>query len=99
MSKPARTKKAVRPDEEGPGVLQEFLDKHGITQEQFGQMFKPTVTQGSVWQWLQWLANPKKGTRITAERANEIEEVTRGEVKRHQLRPDLYKREVKEEAA
>lgn len=42
------------------------------------------VTQGAVWQWV----NGK--TRITAERAIEIDLVTGGVVSRHELRPDVF---------
>lgn len=95
MSKPLRPKKVAMQDEKpAPGVLQAYLDKHEITQEQFGKMFKPTVTQGAVWQWLQWLDDPKRGARITAERAKDIERVTGGEVKFHELRPDLFEKEA-----
>lgn len=42
------------------------------------------VTQGLVHQWV------SGKTRITAERAIEIENVTGGQVRRYELRPDLY---------
>lgn len=73
--------------------LQAYLEKHGITQENFAEKFRPKVTQGLVWQWLQFLKNPKKGTRITAERAKEIEVITSGEVTRAELRPDIYEKD------
>lgn len=82
----------MRTEEEqpNPGALQSYLEKHGLSQEDFAQKFTPRVSQGLVWQWLQWLEDPKKGTRITAERAKEIETITQGQVTRHELRPDLY---------
>lgn len=73
-----------------PGALQAHLDKHGTSQEDFGKKFTPPVTQGLVWQWLQWLKGEGKGTRITAERAKEIEAITGGEVRAFDLRPDLF---------
>lgn len=42
------------------------------------------VTQGLVWQWL------NERTRITAERAVQIEKATDGAVTRAELRPDLF---------
>lgn len=72
--------------------LDAYLEKHGLSQEDFAGKFKPKVTQGLVHQWLLWLKNPKKGTRITAERATEIEAITDGEVQRSELRPDIFER-------
>lgn len=62
--------------------LQTYLEKHGLSQEQFAKQIG--VTQGAVWQWL------NGETRITAERAVEIERATKSEVSRHDLRPDLF---------
>lgn len=42
------------------------------------------VSQGLVWQWLEGK------TRITAERAIEIEGITGGKVSRHELRADIF---------
>lgn len=42
------------------------------------------VDQSLISQWL----NGK--TKITAERASQIEEATKGKVRRHELRPDLW---------
>lgn len=42
------------------------------------------VSQGLVWQWL------NGRTKVTAEKAIEIEKATDGQVTRHDLRPDLY---------
>ena len=42
------------------------------------------VTQGLVWQWIEGV------TRITAERAIQIERVTGGQVGKHELRPDVF---------
>jgi DNA-binding transcriptional regulator YdaS (Cro superfamily) len=92
MAKPTRTQKPPVADDT-PSPIQVYLEKHGISQEKFAETFDPKVTQGLVWQWIQWLKNPKKGTRITAERAIEIEKLTKGEVTRHDLRPDLYQKE------
>jgi hypothetical protein len=70
--------------------LKAYLEKTNLSQGDFAKKFDPPVTQGLVWQWLTWLENPKKGTRITAERAKEIESLTGGEVTAHELRPDLF---------
>lgn len=80
----------MRTDEPNPGALAAYLEKHGLSQDDFAKKFLPPVSQGLVWQWLKWLENPQKGTRITAERAKEIEIITEGEVTRHDTRPDLY---------
>ena len=70
--------------------LSEFLEQEKLTQEDFGQRVGSGVSQGLIWQWLEWLEDPTRGTRITAERAIEIEAATQGKVNRHELRPDLY---------
>lgn len=62
--------------------IRTYLEKNEISQKQFGK--KLSVTQGAVWQWL------SGETRVTAERALEIEKVTSGEVTRHDLRPDVF---------
>jgi len=74
--------------------LAAYLKKHQLSQANFARKFKPPVTQGAVWQWLSWLEDPDAEgmARITAERAIEIEEITKGEVARHDLRPDLFSR-------
>lgn len=59
-----------------------YLQKNEISQERFGKTLG--VTQGAVWQWL------KGETRITAERAIQIEKVTGGAITRHDLRPDVF---------
>lgn len=70
--------------------LKTYLEEQGLSQEDFAKRFTPPVTQGLVWQWLEWMKNPDKGTRVTAERAKEIETITGGAVSRHELRPDLF---------
>lgn len=70
--------------------IRAYLEKHQLSQEQFAKRLG--VSQGLIWQWMEWHANPNKGTRITAERAKEIEEKTDGEITRHDLRPDLFSR-------
>jgi DNA-binding transcriptional regulator YdaS (Cro superfamily) len=82
MSKPERDK---RPS---TSPIEAYLDRNNLTQEQFAKQIG--VSQGLVWQWIERWHNPKKGTRITAERAKEIEEKTRGEITRSDLRPDIY---------
>jgi DNA-binding transcriptional regulator YdaS (Cro superfamily) len=62
--------------------LNEYLVEQAMSQSDFAK--KLGVVQGLVWQWLHGR------TRITAERAVEIERVTDGKVARHELRPDLF---------
>lgn len=62
--------------------IRAYLDKHRLSQEQFGKLLGKS--QGLVWQWL------NGRTQITAEMANTIEERTKGAIKRHELRPDLF---------
>lgn len=70
-------------------VIQQYLDKHDLTQEQFGA--RVGVTQGAVWQWMLWLdTNGKEGSAITGDRAVDIEAKLGGGIKRAQLRPDLF---------
>lgn len=64
--------------------LRTYLESNDITQSAFAARLG--VTQGLVWQWLE------KRTTITAERAIQIEAATEGQVRRHDLRPDLYPR-------
>lgn len=64
-----------------------YLKKHRLSQEDFAK--RVGVTQGLVWQWI------KGRTRITAERAIEIENLTGGEVSRHDCRPDIFGKPVR----
>lgn len=59
-----------------------YMAKHDLSQEQFAKLIG--VSQGAVWQWL------NGRSQITGERAVEIEEKTAGEVRRQDLRPDLF---------
>ncbi len=59
-----------------------YLAAKDLSQEEFAKQIG--VSQGLVWQWI------GGRTRITAERAVEIEEKTHGEIRRHELRPDLF---------
>lgn len=70
--------------------LSAYLAKERLSQAEFARRVGSGVSQGMVWQWLKWLDDPASGTRVTAERAGEIEAATNGEVTRHELRPDLY---------
>jgi len=54
----------------------------GVTQASFAKELG--VTQGLVWQWL------NGRTKITPERAKQIEQVTQGAVTRHDILPDLF---------
>ena len=62
--------------------IQAYLEKHKLSQEQFGR--KVGVTQGAVWQWI------NGRVQVDPKRAIKIERATRGQIKRHELRPDLY---------
>lgn len=65
--------------------IDRYLDrtrKGAPTQEDFARRLG--VSQGLVWQWI------NGRTRITAERAIQIEAATAGEVTRHDLRPDVF---------
>lgn len=62
--------------------LAKYLETTETTQQAFA--VKVGVTQGLVWQWL------SGKTRITAERAKEIEAATEGLVTRRELRPDVF---------
>lgn len=68
--------------------IQTYLKDKALSQEAFAK--KLGVTQGAVWQWMEWLEDSGKGTRITAERAKQIEEATDGEIGKHELRPDIF---------
>ena len=61
-----------------------YLKKYGLSQQEFANQLK--VSQGLVWQWI------NGRTRIKAERAKQIEEVTGGAIRRRDLRPDLFDR-------
>lgn len=65
-------------------VITRYLSKAGVKQADFAAQLE--VTPGLVSQWL------SGRTAITAERAIQIEDVTKGFVKRAQLRPDLFGR-------
>lgn len=67
--------------------IRAYLDRHGLSQEQFGKFIG--VSQGLVWQWL------NGRTQITAEMANAIEEKTKGAIKRRELRPDLFAKKAR----
>ena len=64
--------------------IPEYLKKKKLSQQEFATLIG--VSQGLVWQWI----NGK--TRITAERAKEIEVKTKGDIKRHDLRSDVFER-------
>lgn len=71
-------------------ALEQYLKKHSLSQKQLADRFVPPVSQGLIWQWLAWLDDRPHGTRITAERAIEIERITQSELKREDLRPDVF---------
>lgn len=63
-------------------TITEFISANRLTQKEFGDLVG--ASQGLVSQWL------SGDTQITAERAKTIEEATKGAVKRHELRPDIF---------
>lgn len=64
-------------------TLQTYLKKHGLSQESFAKSLG--VSKGLVWQWL------NGRTRITGDMALAIERVTKAEVRRQDLLPELYR--------
>ncbi len=54
--------------------LDEYLNKNGLSQAEFGKKLTPPVSQGLVSQWI------NGGTRVTLDNALEIERVTDGSV-------------------
>lgn len=62
--------------------LRDYLADQGISQQEFASRLG--VTQGLVWQWL------RGRTRISAERAVQIERATNQAVTRCDLRPDVF---------
>lgn len=65
-----------------PVNLRTYIEKLEGGQTKFARLLG--VSQGLVWQWLEGR------TRITAERACQIERLTASQVTRLELRPDLY---------
>lgn len=66
--------------------LSKYLSVTETTQSEFARSIG--VTQGMVWQWL----NGRR--RVSAEQVLTIEKATDGKVSRHDLRPDLYPRDM-----
>lgn len=69
-------------DDEIHEKLFEYLEQEQLSQDAFAARLN--VSQGLVHQWV------KKRTKITAERACQIEQVTKGKLTRFDLRPDLF---------
>lgn len=67
-----------------PMHIRAYLKKHKLSQDAFAELVG--VSQGLVWQWL------KGQTRITADKAKQIENRTKGEVTRADCRPDLWEK-------
>lgn len=63
--------------------IRSYLDKHQLSQGEFAR--RVGVTQGAVWQWL-------NGLEVSAKAAVKIEDATKGEINRADLRPDLWKK-------
>jgi len=64
-------------------VLDDYLDKNGITQRQFAERIG--CSQGLISQWL------SGETKMTGLWAVKIERVTRAAVRRQDLLPELYR--------
>ena len=65
-------------------AIKRYMTRHSLTQKDFAKIVR--VQQSMVSQWL-------SGTRpMGAERAVEIEKRTNGEIKRHDLRPDIFEK-------
>lgn len=62
--------------------IRAYLKKHRLSQQAFGDLIG--VSQGLVWQWL------NGRLPVKPERAKQIEQATRGAIKRHDLRPDIF---------
>ena len=62
-------------------MINEYLKKHNKTQSEFAVLLG--ISQGLVHQWV------IGKTRITVERAIQIEEITDKALTRHDLRPDI----------
>lgn len=63
-------------------VIASYIRRHKLTQSAFGAQVG--ASQGMVWQWL------NKYRPVSPKAALRIESGTRGEIKRHQLRPDIF---------
>lgn len=68
--------------------LSEYVAQQGMSQQKAADILG--VTQSAVSQWLQWIEDNDRGTKITAERAVLIERATNGDVTRYDLRPDVF---------
>lgn len=65
-------------------AIRQYMEKHNLTQKDFAKI--AGVQQSMVSQWF-------SGARpIGAERAVEIEKRTKGAIKRHELRPDIFEK-------
>lgn len=62
--------------------IKDYLQDNGITQAGFAEQLG--VTQGLVNQWI------RGKTRVTPERALQIERATAGGLRRERLRPDIF---------
>ena len=67
----------------GMSAIATYLKRTGLSQRQFAELLN--CSQSLVSQWI------TGETRMTAERALEIERVTSGKIKRQQLLPELYR--------
>ena len=65
-------------------ALRAYLKRRGMTQKQFGKLLGVSQSQVS-----QWLTGKKS---INGDWAPEIERKTKGDFRREDVRPDLYRR-------
>lgn len=64
--------------------LKTYLEKHEISQEEFGKRLRKPVSQGAVWQWVEGKTTP------TTESMRHIHEATGGEVGPHDWKPAIF---------
>ncbi|MCU1282330.1 MAG: putative transcriptional regulator [bacterium] len=64
--------------------IKTYLQKHGLSQDEFGKRLRNPVSQGLVWQWIEGRTN------ITIDRAREIVEASEGEITPHDLMPNVF---------
>lgn len=65
-------------------LIPAYLKKHNLTQQQFGRKLARPVSGGLVCQWT------KGTTKLTVDRAREVEAGSNNEIPRRALLPDLY---------
>lgn len=64
--------------------LKAYLEKHEVSQEEFGKRLRKPVSQGAVWQWCEGKTTP------TTESMRDIFAATDGEVTPHDWLPAVF---------